>query len=680
MTTKKFVRSRAAATIVRRRGSLLPLLVALLLLSAFLEPRAAGISSAQQGEQHRDDNNNRNNNNDDDKAIRRKKKIAVIGGAVSGSFVTKYLAEYDAKTNCSSGNDGVIDSITVYEPMPLDGPIDNDAAVTAPPNDDDHWQGSRVQSLRLSESSSSSDTTEEKRDDVVVELGASIGFKEFHLINEMIRNDPDHLVKGKPFNTGRRRSGTETKDGTDDDDEEERQLHKGMGIYSGNGVWNLLTSAHSDYVNKLLLLWRYGWDLVSVSRVCDQMLAGFARLPSLLDDVDDPDTYFESPDEVWESVNLRAAVHASFDDLLDKIGIADELPAWRRYLVPYQGSLRKELLTAINLVNYNQNNSQVNGIVGLGSFAASSGGLFSIVGGNAKLIGSAFRQARSVYDESCGGGGSRSDDKIKHVQKKVTTVVGSVDGLTLYSSDEESLGTYDVVILATPMQQSRIEFLVQSAIDEAVLQPMPMRTATKAEKETHRGEGEHNSMLPSNRLLDSAVRPYTQVVTTVVSNATLSAEAFSLDDESSMPRSIVMTAAGKASTHNITAITQLTKTPGVYKMFSNDKLPADVLTNLFGPGHRLEYVKFWGGPHGGATPDYRGQGTAHDFLLYDGAAMGMGDGGALYYPSAMEQSSLACMELSAVGAKAVAKLVARRLGLVQPVIDSRAWDPSKDEL
>ena len=91
---------------------------------------------------------------------------------------------------------------------------------------------------------------------------------------------------------------------------------------------------------------------------------------------------------------------------------------------------------------------------------------------------------------------------------------------------------------------------------------------------------------------------------------------------------------------------------------------------------KTEYVKVWGGPHGGATPDYQGQGVATNFL---GSADGdADDSGALYYPNAMEQTSLACMEMSmsAIGARAVSKLLARRLGL----IESTEAEPTRDEL
>jgi len=74
-----------------------------------------------------------------------------------------------------------------------------------------------------------------------------------------------------------------------------------------------------------------------------------------------------------------------------------------------------------------------------------------------------------------------------------------------------------------------------------------------------------------------------------------------------------------------------------------------------------------GGRHGGATPDYQGTGDSTKYLLYDGATgfSGHTTSGALYYPNAMELT-FACVELSAMGAKAVSKLIAKRLSWVEP--------------
>jgi prenylcysteine oxidase/farnesylcysteine lyase len=549
-------------------------------------------------------------------------RIAVIGGGISGSFATKYLADYN-KDECK------LDSITIYEPMlvtkavtPQDVPVDN-------------WQGSRVSSLRL-------------KDGTLIELGASVAYKGFHLVLDMMRGDPSIEI-GIPFGTGL--------------EKEDDGLHTGLGIYNGGGEWPLLTSNASGFMKKLRLLYRYNFELIKMGRVSKQSQEAFSEIPKLLAS-QHPDTFFDSPNAIWDAVGLLNAVHSSYDQLLDVIGLKTELSWWRK-LLPFQGSLRNELLVAINLVNYNQDNSQVNAIVGLGSFAASAGGLFSITGGNQQLIESAIRQATATSSQHC------QQPLVEEVAKRITTVVGSLEGFTLYAGTE-SLGTFDIVVLAAPLQHSRIEFMVQSHFDESVLHAMPL--GGMVDTEEHEAKDGH-TVFP-HTLPESALRSYTQVVTTVVSNATLAADYWSLP-EKSLPMSICMTPAGKAALHNITAITEITSS-GVYKVFSDNRLDDSVLTELFGSQHEVEYVKVWGGPHGGATPDYQGQGASTNFLLYDGAA-GLGghtSSGALYYTNTMEQSSLSCLELSAVGAKAVAKLVAQRVGL----ISQKRKEVARDEL
>jgi prenylcysteine oxidase/farnesylcysteine lyase len=549
-------------------------------------------------------------------------RIAVIGGGISGSFAAKYLADYN-KDEC------MLDSITIYEPMPVT------KAVTPQDVPVDNWQGSRVSSLRL-------------KDGTLVELGASVAYKGFHLVLDMMRGDPSIEI-GSPFSTGA--------------EKEDAGLHTGLGVYNGDGEWPLLTSNASGFLKKLKLLYRYNFELINMGRVSKQSQEAFSEIPKLLDS-QHPDTFFDSPSAIWDAVGLLNAVHSSYDQLLDVIGLKTELSWWRK-LLPFQGSLRNELLVAINLVNYNQDNSQVNAIVGLGSFAASAGGLFSISGGNQQLIESAIKQATATSNQHC------QQPLVDEVAKRITTVVGSLEGFTLYAGTE-LLGTFDIVVLAAPLQHSRIEFMVQSHFDESVLHAMPLGGLVDTEE--HVAEDGH-TVFP-HTLPESALRSYTQVVTTVVSNATLAADYWSLPDKS-LPMSICMTPAGKLSLHNITAITEITSS-GVYKVFSDNRLDESVLTELFGSHHEVEYVKVWGGPHGGATPDYQGQGTSTNFLLYDGAA-GLGghtSSGALYYTNTMEQSSLSCLELSAVGAKAVAKLVAQRVGL----ISQKREEVARDEL
>lgn len=556
------------------------------------------------------------------------KKIAVIGGGISGSFFTKYLVDYDSKCE--------LESFTIFEPYPVIETIKTkDVAVSA---DNANFQGSRVASLELDDGS-------------VVEVGASVLYKGFYLVLDMLRKGG--LETDEPFATGK-------------DDNDAANLRDGMGIYDGNGAWALLTTGVPGFLKRWQMVLRYNWDLLKVSKICQQALSKFATLPAMLASTN-PEFFFDTPQDVWEALGLSKAVHNSYDQLLDVIGLSNEMSWWRKYL-PYQGILRKELLTAINLVNYNQDNANVNGMVGLGSFAASSGGLMSVKGGNYQIIHSAFQQAVQNRDAHCIRKGT-----VTQVIKRVTTVVGDLEGLSLFSGEEE-LGEFDIVILAAPLQQSQIHFLIQSHFDRSVVQPMPLGGRVKAH-DTEVPEDGH-IMLPES-VPDSAVRPYKQVVTTVVRDAVLSLDAFHKAQESELPRSIVMTADGKAATHNITAITQITS-DGVYKVFSDERLSAQTLSELFGSACKASFVKVWGGPFGGATPDYQGKGVTTPFLLYDGAIgfKGHTSSGALYYPVAMEQSSLSSMEMAAIGAKAVAKLVAERVGL----LERRVEEDVRDEL
>lgn len=557
-------------------------------------------------------------------------KIAVIGGGISGTFTSKYLVDYDAK-GCQ------LESITIYDPNPIGEETPKNATLLL--DDDSDWQGSRVAAMRLD-------------DGRVLELGASVFHEANQLLKEMIHNDPS-LEIGEPFNVGR--DGPQPIGGTTT----AARTRDGLGIYNGGGNWKFMSNKTAPW-NTFWTLMRYNMDLYRVDRWTTRAQDRFSTIPGLLES-NQANTFFESPDDMWEYVNLLNPVHASFDQLLDAIGVSKN-NYWLNKVLPYQGSVRAELLTAINLINYNQGNDQVNGLVGLVSFAASKGPLYSVVGGNHQIIKSAFQQAQANAEKNC-----QKKDLVVHKQQKITSVIGSLDGFELFSG-KELVGTYDSVILAAPLQQSRIQFMIPSHVDPAVLQPMPladgMVDADAVSIEDHEG----HPVLPG-KLPRCATKPYTQVATTVVSNAFLRHDYFQILEEK-LPRSVCMTEVGKLQESNITVVSQIAG-DGVYKIFSSDVLDSETLDDLFGPSHTVEYVKLWGGQHGGATPDYGGGGATVGYLLYDGATgfEGHTQKGGLFYPNAIE-SALACMEASAVGAKSVAKLVARRFKMVIPDLDT----------
>jgi hypothetical protein len=125
-----------------------------------------------------------------------------------------------------------------------------------------------------------------------------------------------------------------------------------------------------------------------------------------------------------------------------------------------QGLLRDELMTGANLSNYNQDNKELNGLAGLVSFVPSGGELFSIQGGNDKLPASAWKQAIDTHNTYCSSSSSSSSKskvlELSHVAEYVSTVVTMGDQFELFTQNGTPLGEYDVVILAAPLQQSRV--------------------------------------------------------------------------------------------------------------------------------------------------------------------------------------------------------------------------------
>lgn len=164
-------------------------------------------------------------------------------------------------------------------------------------------------------------------------------------------------------------------------------------------------------------------------------------------------------------------------------------------------------------------------------------------------------------------------------------------------------------------------------------------------------------------------------MTTIISNVALNGTHFGIGAKEKWPRSILVSERGK-SMEGLTTLTILSAEKRLVKTLSTEALDNVTLNNLFGPHHKVEYVQMWGGGkssefsrYGGATPSFRGgrHSESLPYLLYDGAMhWGKNNAGpALFYVNAIE-SAVAAIEISAIGAKSTAKLIARRLGLISP--------------
>mmetsp|Transcript_17443 Transcript_17443/g.25432 ORF Transcript_17443/g.25432 Transcript_17443/m.25432 type:complete len:620 (-) Transcript_17443:533-2392(-) len=578
-------------------------------------------------------------------------RVAIIGGGISESFTAKYLFDYDTKCKLDIT---LFDAPTVGNSSGSNHGDGNDNGYKS--NNSSTGQGSRVNSLTLS-------------DGTVVELGASIIFEGNKLVSDMIDGDPS-LIKVQPHSP---RSSRE--DGLSD---HKPELHTGMGIYNGfgdddghenekAGPWALLLTKMTPDERTKSVLWRYNLDLWRVKRATTKSLSSFNLIYELIASNHDA-TFFESPNDVWRAVGLAYPASTSYDDYLDRLGLPSFVPWWK-FLINGQGIARKELYTAMNICNNNQNNAQMTALAALVNSAASMGGLYAIDGGNDKLVSSAFLQASETHEKVCRTKDLYGPSKIRKVSKKIRTLISDFEqGMELFGGDGKLLGHYDIVVLAAPLQFSNIQFLAKGSLfDKSVLHPMTLNGMVDGKNSDANEHGHRSAM--GGQLPSSASRPYTQVVTTVVSGGRLSLSHFSLDDEH-VPKSILVTEQGRQEL-GISSISQITN--DVYKIFSSNELTVNEVKTLLGDEAQVEYTKVWGGKNGGATPAFDGAGESTystKFLLYDGGH-GEGaysDGSALYYTNAME-AAVSAMEISAIGSRLVSKLIARRLGLLKPSSD-----------
>ena len=303
--------------------------------------------------------------------------------------------------------------------------------------------------------------------------------------------------------------------------------------------------------------------------------------------------------------------------------------------------------------------------------AASTGDLFAIQGGNDKLITSAFQQAIQNQIQYESFLYSSASSRIKRISKQVKIIVSDdyKSKIELFGAYGKLLGIYDIVILATPLQFSGIEFLGKGSIfDSNALFDLPLNKDDPMKKDTttnnsnqNQDQYHPNSLNNHNFLPSSATRSYTQVVTTFVSNGTLNTSYFTnmndnengndlIKAELPVTQSILFTEYGKNET-GISSIGRINS--NTYKIFSTNEISIQQIENIFGLNAIIEHVKVWGGSGsasgngsnytrgGGATPAFNMDGSGNgngngpspsystQFLLYDGSNNG-GRGGKHY--------------------------------------------------
>lgn len=319
----------------------------------------------------------------------RSPRIAVIGGGVGGTFVSKYLVDYD--------NSCQIESLTLFDPTfrSHEDAADSQNDI----NEVSTLQGGRVSTKILD-------------DGTAVELGASILYSGNKLVSDMVDADPD-LVRSYPES-------------------------KAFGVWDGED-FTINSNRKTARSFSIRLAYRYNFDIFRMNQAVEKAIDSFDKIYGLLGD---PSSFYPlSADEIWDAVGLLSLARMNFEKYLDSIDLSKD-DFFAKILSNFGfGVLRKELITSANLSNYNQKNSQLNGLCGLVSFVPASKGVYKIEGGNYKIPLSAWKQSILNRKSRCLG---KKEPSIEHISKQVTSVIFKTDGEIELRSSDEFLGVFDV--------------------------------------------------------------------------------------------------------------------------------------------------------------------------------------------------------------------------------------------
>ncbi|KAG5178450.1 Prenylcysteine lyase-domain-containing protein [Tribonema minus] len=369
-------------------------------------------------------------------------------------------------------------------------------------------------------------------------------------------------------------------------------------IYSGNRYMSdLATSMGLTKVEPPKTLWRYGMSLFWLKRTVAKALDKFLTIYALQNE----GFTFATPAELWSKIGLNDYVNMT---------IADHL--WSA--VGEHTLLERELVYAVNRVNYNQDND-LNALAGLISLVTLVGGdLFKIKEGNAK-----------VAQKLLGVAGARL-----HFEVTVTGVASTDTQQYKLLAGNESLGEYDAVLIAAPLELAGIAFNIDGATDP----PAPQH-------------------------------PFQTTHATFV-RGRLRSEYFSVEEGKGMPQTVLLTEDGQGEVFSSIALYErLEDGDGVYKLFSRKPLHTGLLDGLFGAGAwRTLFHRRWS-----AYPKLQPQhsAAAPPVILYAGHG--------IFYVNALE-ATVSAMEVLVIAARNAALLARQWLAADADGADASAAAPS----
>lgn len=308
-------------------------------------------------------------------------------------------------------------------------------------------------------------------------------------------------------------------------------------IYDGDKF--LFESHTNKWINTLLMLTRYGADLMKLSSNVDTLLAKFHRLYISLHN---NSMTFETPEELWSSVGLSDLMKEPLIDYLRRLKISD------RFL--------EELSDPINRVNYGQSSSSLNALAGMVSLATTSAKheIWKVEGGNQRVVEGLFVTIGArVY----------LNDPVSEIRKQASQWE--------VRSSQRRTKLCDSLILAAPLLRA-----------DSI--PYPITIQVKEDEEEDSGMDKAVPLTQYYQSKMSSSLPKYQSTHATFVKGRINARFFGRE---SVPQAIYTTEIQSAF---FTSVALQPNSSDVFKVFSREELSSNQLEELFGEAGSFEVL------------------------------------------------------------------------------------------
>uniref|UniRef100_A0A803QGV4 Prenylcysteine lyase domain-containing protein n=1 Tax=Cannabis sativa TaxID=3483 RepID=A0A803QGV4_CANSA len=358
-------------------------------------------------------------------------------------------------------------------------------------------------------------------------------------------------------------------------------------IFERNGVVGGRTATKIVSVaNSVLMVLRYGFSLLKMNTFVQETVGNFLKYY----ESHESRPIFESVEEMLKWAGLYNLTTTTLGFKLADIGLSP--------------LLINELVTVITRINYGQSVA-ISGLAGAVSLAGSDEGLWSIEGGN-------WQMASGLINHS---------NVALHLHEEIESI-SFVERYYELNSTKGKSYKCDIAVVATPLDEVKIQFTPQVSIPKRSLQ-----------------------------------HTYATFI-----RGLLNPEYFGLDSVSKIPELVGTIEHPDLSFSSISVLKQYDEKDMAYKVFSRKPMSDELLDSIF--SLRKETIQInWG-----AYPHYKAPEVFAPFIL---------DDRHLYYVNAFENAA-STMETSAVAAENIARLILSRF-FGQPPFSSSRSESNSDE-